>query len=432
MGKSEEFDELMAIEEVQTPSRGRPSHPTGFEPGVKWEGNEGEVVVAKEEGSGEPDSVEFFEKWGHFDPDKHEIIFPLNYRRWQNYDGKWLEYWKADIRLTQDPGDQEDLAYLVEQIQLDQPFDKTPVTDKRALHVANTDLQIGKGREQAGGSRETAMAFIRGIGLLKDFLAKKKRAGEPIQRLYGWWLGDNVEQCTGNYSSQLWRTDLSERKQKRLARRLMIKWHKEMAPLVDEIISVGVASNHGENRSSSATTGRGAMVTEQSDSLDLEIMENTAEVLDENPAYDNVTIVFPEDPMVATLDVYGTIISGIHGHQLGRSSKNIGDKFWEWWADQSMGRLPAGDADILITAHYHHYWAKGEQGRHAYGAPAMDGGSQYFTDKNGRWSKRGILTFITTPDGLEEDKILRPDRNVDNMNIRYPDWVEDPHKIGSD
>src|SRR5690606_30317931 len=49
------------------------------------------------------------------------------------------------------------------------------------------------------------------------------------------------------------------------------------------------------------------------------------------------------------LDIHGTILAVAHGHQA-----NNPDRIPQWWANQVHGGQPAADADILLTAHFHH------------------------------------------------------------------------------
>jgi hypothetical protein len=58
-----------------------------------------------------------------------------------------------------------------------------------------------------------------------------------------------------------------------------------------------------------------------------------------------------------------------------------------------MGRQPIADADILITGHYHHFICSETSGRTFMQAPAMDGGSSWWTDISGQNSPAGLLTL---------------------------------------
>jgi hypothetical protein len=79
-----------------------------------------------------------------------------------------------------------------------------------------------------------------------------------------------------------------------------------------------------------------------------------------------------------------------------------------WYKNMAMGRDPLGVADILITHHFHHdkmsdwgacLWRQ---------TPALDGGSEYFRQSSGEYSRSGMLTFVITPEErYGDEKVLR-------------------------
>jgi hypothetical protein len=56
-----------------------------------------------------------------------------------------------------------------------------------------------------------------------------------------------------------------------------------------------------------------------------------------------------------------------------------------------MGRQPVADAAILITGHFHHLIVSETTGRTFMQVPAMDGGSEWWTDQTGQNSAAGTL-----------------------------------------
>jgi hypothetical protein len=53
-----------------------------------------------------------------------------------------------------------------------------------------------------------------------------------------------------------------------------------------------------------------------------------------------------------------------------------------------------GDADVLLTAHYHHYKVSQVGPRLWVQIPAMDGGSPWWRDRAGLESPTGIVSFV--------------------------------------
>ena len=58
-----------------------------------------------------------------------------------------------------------------------------------------------------------------------------------------------------------------------------------------------------------------------------------------------------------------------------------------------MGGLPPGDAEILVTAHYHHLRMKQQGDRTWFQAPSIDK-SIDFTERTGLWSHPGVLKIL--------------------------------------
>ena len=104
------------------------------------------------------------------------------------------------------------------------------------------------------------------------------------------------------------------------------------------------------------------------------------------------------------LDVAGVNVGLTHGHQIGGgrragsgSSKGAAS-VEKWWEGQIMGNGRGGcnaiaSADLLLTAHRHHLQISEETGRTVMMAPAIDGGSYWYTSTTGRCSPPGMLTM---------------------------------------
>ena len=55
-----------------------------------------------------------------------------------------------------------------------------------------------------------------------------------------------------------------------------------------------------------------------------------------------------------------------------------------------------GDADILISGHFHHLFVVNEGKRTLMQCPSLDGGSDWFENLTGKSSFAGTLTFSIT------------------------------------
>jgi hypothetical protein len=70
----------------------------------------------------------------------------------------------------------------------------------------------------------------------------------------------------------------------------------------------------------------------------------------------------------------------------------------KWLEGQSFGRQPMGDADVVVTGHWHHLRAADWGGVMWLQAPALDGGSLWWKEMTGASAETGILTFCMYPD----------------------------------
>ena len=230
--------------------------------------------------------------------------------------------------------------------------------------------------------------------MIPDVTARIKelrKSGVDLAHLYVVGLGDIVEGCDGFYPMQEHSVEYDLRRQKMIARRLLVKSLKEWAPLFKNVVVACVPGNHGENRKN------GKAFTTFGDNFDVAIFDEAAEIFQENPAYKHVKFVIPENDLWLTLDVSGTIIGLAHGHQFRTGGRYSHQKAVAWLSGQAFGMTEMGDADILISGHFHHLFVVNEGKRTLMQCPSVDGGSEWYENMTGKSSYAGTLTFSITP-----------------------------------
>jgi hypothetical protein len=282
---------------------------------------------------------------------------------------------------------------LCEQI-LKRPPIKVPttLTIGRALVVDLSDWQLGKG--EGGGSVVTSARIAAAIDSISRRVRELKKLGRPVEAIYLLGLGDLVEQCDGHYPMQAFSVDLDRRQQMKLARALIIRAIDTCAKLVTRVVVVAVPGNHGENRKD------GKAFTTWTDNDDLAVFEQVAEVCAAHPdRYGHVSFVLAgengTDPLTVVVDVGGVPIGATHSHSAGKSqSGHPAAKVQKWWEGQALGRQPIAGAQILNTGHFHHLLVVTSSGRTHFQAPAMDGGSYWWTAQTGQHSPAGMLTYV--------------------------------------
>lgn len=277
---------------------------------------------------------------------------------------------------------------------------------ERTLVVPIADTQIGKDTKRGGGPERFVDQWDDYIGHVED-----RVADTGATRILAPGMGDTTEGCNSNYPSQRFTTSLNEADQIELGVWAIDRAFDRWAKQVGQLWSPTVSSNHDAKRE-----GKG-YPHGRSDCRAFTIWRTIAYGFGKNPdRYGHCRIWLPDDPDVATVDLHGHGLAMIHGDLPSKGGSDPSQKMWRWWQGQTHGnnpqvngdgRLPAGDCTILLTAHYHHYWSKRQNGKVMFGCPALDVvGSQWWTDLTGIWSKPGLLTFVVDANGVSQPEVF--------------------------
>ena len=376
----------------QNAKRLKGNHPKGWEPRIDT--SKKEIVSKPQKKAGNPQDHrwdKYLEELG-FNPDEFEIIEPFEIRSWDSNteNGKdTFYYYKAKIVSKYAVNDRDfDFKALLSEIKKSKPKAQT-IKGKSSMIVCLSDWQMGK-RDGAG----TKGIVARIEQMIPDVTARIKelrKSGVDLAHLYVVGLGDIVEGCEGFYPMQEHSVEYDLRRQKMIARRLLVKSLKEWAPLFKNVVVACVPGNHGENRKN------GKAFTTFGDNFDVAIFDEAAEIFQENPAYKHVKFVIPENDLWLTLDVSGTIIGLAHGHQFRTGGRYSHQKAVAWLSGQAFGMTEMGDADILISGHFHHLFVVNEGKRTLMQCPSVDGGSEWYENMTCKSSYAGTLTFSITP-----------------------------------
>ena len=378
----------------------KPKHPKGWEPGVDWDGRKGTITAAL---PSEPDDSVWevlISDWG-LDPERTQVVDgSLQIRAWDTMrDGETIrmKYYRATIAPREHGKDHADIEKLCRLVEKRKPKPVRTSTAADAFVCLLSDWQVGKGAAGSffGGTEQTVERITKGLeGSVERFKTLRK-LGLASSVVYLIGLGDMGENCQGFYDMMEWQTDLNRREQERLCRRLLLMAIDLFVDAGAEVIAMGVPGNHGENRKN------GKAFTDFTDNSDVALFETVAEICAANPErYKNVS--FPigalnPDDLTLTLDISGVVCSFAHGHQF-RSGTNAQAKMETWWKSQALGRTGVSDADILFAGHLHHFVLSEGTGRTIVQAPAMDGGSKWFTATAGASAPAGMLTMIIGKD----------------------------------
>lgn len=364
-------------------------HPKGWEPGAHVIGRDGTLTVATPTAQ-EPQWDDVLAVFG-LDPKRYRVEEPVEFRAWDAAVGmgdvRRMFYWRIRVHTRVNLNDSADVDQLIDLIRRHKPSKRQPLSGNSDFWTFLSDWQIGK-----EGTKHTVERLARLPDQLTQRVRDLRKIGHSIGTVHLAGMGDIVERCYGSYPMQLYTTELNHREQRKVARRIILAIAKAAAPLAEHVVFEAIPGNHGEERSD------GAAVTDFGDNMDTEVFEHVADILAENPdAYGNVKFVIPRTELTLTVESAGRIVSLAHGHQMSGSTAEKAVE--DWWKGQGHGRRPAGDADILVTAHRHH-WASKQNGPRAwFQCPSNDWRSQWFEEKKGTPTVPGTLTMLTVPDG---------------------------------
>jgi predicted phosphodiesterase len=381
----------------------RMNHPTGWEPGINTES--GRICVQSEDNPNEVhiDWSSWLEHFG-FSGDHFTILDDtVEVRSWDANMGGGVAsrfyYYKAKIvRKHENALDYDDLVKYITKFK---PRKRPLPTGTKSYVIALADLQIGK--KDGDGLKGVVARMLQAEHDIVQDIRQARKEGHDIGQIILAGLGDIIEGCDGHYKMQTFQVELDRREQVKVARRLLLRLVRAVADETDKLLILSVPGNHGENRKG------GKAYTTFGDNDDVAVFEQLSDILKENPdRYGHVKFVTPYNDLSVTIDIDGTVIGFIHGHQARTSGRDglAHTKIWSWWKNQSHESTPIGTADILVSGHFHYYSAIKNGTRTHFQAPPLDSESQWFYESYGYGTQPGILTFLVDGSGWERQNIL--------------------------
>ena len=359
-------------------------------PGVEHDNEVGELRTVPRETTrtgpvAEPEEAAILTEFG-LDPKVWEITGARK-SRWQQTEGTWLEAQRVSFRKRGSGFSirREDVESVLSKYSHPQPVNKEDGDFQGTVMIPAGDLQVGK--QDGGGTAATIQRFARLTEAIAESIDPKATGMRGVENLLLPWLGDCIEGIVSQNGRLLASLDVPVSEQVRIYRRLMMHQLGVLAPLARRVLVPVVPGNHDET-----TRVQQMPIT---DSWAIEGAVAVQDWMQGRPEYDHVQNMYPEatEPGV-TVDVAGLTVSIIHGHTTGRSC----DKVIDWWKGQSHGRQLAGQADILISAHWHHLRAEATGGNRTWlQIPALDGGSDWYRRKTGDEPDSGLVTLELTP-----------------------------------
>ena len=388
-------DDLSALGDDAQRKRIAKDIPKGWEPAIEYDARGGTLTSVPRTAGDEPDHAELLAEFD-LDPAKWRIT-GLRRSKWQRWDGEWLESFRATFTPQSAAGviPIDDLLAVVSKWK-PKNAPRKPIEASSggfAYVVVLADTQIGK--IDGGGSEAIIENVLQKIDEAVNRLKELQKNGRQIDEIHLPQLGDCIEGMNSQGGKNIWRTDLDLTSQIRVYRRLLLHMVKSFAPYAPRVVVPCVPGNHDE-----AVRVGNSMATTYTDSFALDAASAVADALADHPDYQHVSFTFPKyDTLTVTLDICGTVVGLAHGHQ-------CRGKAIDWWKNMAHGQQDIGEATLLLTGHYHHLRIE-QSGRKTWmQAPALDGGSTWYSNSSGQEAPAGMLTMLVGKGWWQDVAIL--------------------------
>lgn len=304
----------------------------------------------------------------------------------------------------------EAVAKLLASAMPEYPAVTPPRTEGGAYCLCLADFQTGKAQEARGGTAEL-VARVRSI-------IEQARAAVAVERPAEVFIFELGDICEGNANhtsqSQLAANDLSQAEQLEVCARLILEAIAALAPLVPYLRLVCVRSNHGEERRSGQSVGRGdfGVLVGRTIAAALELAgaewAGHVRVVTQNALETGILTHVQSLPIAA-----------FHGHYA-KSEKRLP----EWIAQQAggAGEHTAGEcyreARVVLHGHFHHLRIEQSRGRTIIGCPSLEAGSAWVERAQGEYSEPGALALRVRSGRLLGIELLTPS---DGMTVDRAD-----------
>jgi len=383
----------------ETQDLGNNYYKSGWQPSVEFDeqAGVGEITYVGTDPDYKNKYDQILKEWG-FNPKYYEIEGKIKASSWNTQlKGGIVETFYAFKGVVKSKNPARDKFFA----KLEKEIGKKPVLKQKkyggdtAFLFMMSDWQLGKsdlGVENTVKRYEEAL--IEGVNRIKAL----RKVGTNVKEIYILGMGDLTENCYGFYDSQAFNIELSLTQQFHLARKLIMKTVDNFLPHADKIILGGVPGNHGEFRST-----KGSVTTNRLDNSDTMHIEICGEIMNKNQRYKKVGVQVA-DGFHQVFDIFGKKVAITHGHMTTGGAGPEG-KIIKWWQGQMFGWLPSGEAEILITGHYHHPRLMQQGKRTWIQCPSIDA-SDDFTARTGLWNEPGVLSLTVDKNGWDNLKIL--------------------------
>lgn len=260
------------------------------------------------------------------------------------------------------------------------------LTRKTGVAAVINLADVQGGKSEGGGVAATQKRLLDGLANVQRWLEEKSQH-HNINEIVLVNNGDPLEGCDGSYASQLFTVELNLRGQMNFVLDMWSLYASRLFSQFEKAQFVSVLCNHGQLSRQSGRDNR----TSDSDNAGGFLAETLQRVLEERSSFEHVKWTIPHDEMNVYTEAAGVPMAFNHGHKIPTSGR---DGFEKWLGGQVRGNDDAYRSKIWQTAHRHHFAAWDLGSCTVFQAPSLDGGSKWFRDRTGAYSRSGILTYL--------------------------------------
>lgn len=351
--------------------------PSGWQPGVEWDGDTGHVTVFAPHDEPTVEEVRPLIEAARLDPDTIDVDWTKSTRITLHTDanGDMIQAWYK-LPLQRKPERTFDVEDLLDAIYLDD-VEAPDYTEPLWRTVQIGDCHLGKGYVDGGGSEHIAEKWKRSVEAALDC---GYRDGVHLA-----FLGDLIEGQVSQGGQNIAGNDLTLTEQLRVARHLVLWTIQRALEVAPRVIVSATPGNHGES-----TRVQNRPMT---DSYDLDIVNAVQQAIELTELDGFVEFYYPrEGDGHVTYSVGDTVFTCAHGHKFG-GKLNGAER---WWSGMAVNGREPGAAHILLAGHFHSMQvANFTRDKWIMFGPSLERESNWFAQKNGSTSRAGVLAFDT-------------------------------------
>lgn len=390
--------------------------PKGWEAGVEV-GTDGGTIVSGPVTEPIKDWNDLLRVW-NLSPEVFEVVEPVTFKAWDGFaketngDGtqtvvsKRLYSYKARIQQISPHAIPDEIleSWHAKLLQVVPQVIRPTLSRGETYSFFVADPQLGK-----KGTSDAVDNWKSGVRRHLDRATRLVNQGHKITQIHIGFMGDEHEQVCNNYANQPYTVELNLSEQIELDFALRVWTIEQACALGIPILVTSVISNHGEwTRNDSKDP-----VTSKADNSSTSVMRLVSQLVQKVPtlsSWVSFNIADSNPDIVVDLSGVKTVLS--HGHIAKGKGSTSEQKVKTAIERQILGRTSEiGDAQVYVTAHYHHFHCQEFEGRTLFGCPALEAekSSEYMLDQYGVWSPPGMLGLLISdryPRGWSEVAVL--------------------------